>query len=159
MYWRSRRADCQRNYGDGNKRAFKALVDSGRTTGFLAYHGRRPVAWCAVAPRKEFPVLERSRTLKPIDDKPAWSITCFFVSKPYRRAGMTGALIREAVRFAAKRGARMIEAYPLENETTNLLPYERYMGIKSTYIRAGFKVAAQRSARRSIMRYSIKANP
>lgn len=153
MYWRTKRADCQRGFGEGNRRALRAIVESGKVPGILAYHRGQAVAWCSVAPREDFPVLERSRTLKRVDDQPVWSITCFFVSQPYRREGMTELLIVAAIEYATSQGARIVEAYPLRTEITKLLPYERYMGIESTYRRMGFTEVARRSARRPIMRY------
>lgn len=50
----------------------------------LAYHEGHSVGWCSVAPRGEFPRLERSRILRPVDRQPVWSVVCFFVDKPYR---------------------------------------------------------------------------
>jgi hypothetical protein len=37
-----------------------------------------------------------------------------------------------------------------------MLPYERYMGIQSTFERVGFKEVAMRSERRPILRYTIR---
>jgi GNAT superfamily N-acetyltransferase len=156
MYWRTRREDCQRGYGEGNKSVFKAIVESGKIPGILAYNAHRPVAWCSIAPRQDYPVLERSRTLKRVDDQPVWSIACFFISLTYRRKGMTELLIRAAIDYAHVNGARIVESYPLRTEITKLLPYERYMGIQSTYERLGFQVAASRSERRPVMRYIIE---
>lgn len=155
MYWRIARAAFHHGFGERNKQAFQAIVDSGRVPGILAYLGGQPVAWCSVAPRADFPALERSRTLKPIDNLPAWSITCFFVSKPFRRQGITEILIQGAVQYASEQGARIIEAYPLRTEITKLLPYERYMGIQSTFERAGFVQVASRSERRPILRFYV----
>jgi GNAT superfamily N-acetyltransferase len=90
-----------------------------------------------------------------VDDQPVWAITCFFVSQPYRRQGMTELLIRAAIDYAQANGARIVEGYPLSTEITKLLPYERYMGIQSTFERLGFQVVANRSARRPVMRYYI----
>ena len=155
MYWRLRRADCQHGYGEGNKQAFKAVLESGQVPGILAYHQGRPVGWCAIAPRQDTSVLDRSPTLKRVDDQPVWSITCFFISKPYRRQSMTENLIRAALDYARQHGAQIVEAYPLRTEITKLLPYERYMGIQSTFERLGFEVVAQRSQRRPVMRCII----
>ncbi len=155
MYWRVARAACHHGFGDENKRAFQAIVDSGRVPGILAYLREQPAAWCSIAPRSDFPVLERSRTLKPIDNLPVWSITCFFISKPFRRQGMTEIMIQAAVQYASEQGARIIEAYPLRTEITKLLPYERYMGIQSTFERNGFVEIASRSERRPILRFYI----
>lgn len=155
MYWRTRRSEWQRDFGEGNKRAFRELLERGEVPGILAYHHGTAVAWCSIAPREQFPVLERSRTLKRVDNLPAWSIVCFFVTKAYRRSGMTEALIREAIRYAGRQGAKVVEAYPLRTEITKLLPNERYMGVQSTFERIGFERAAERSARRLILRYYL----
>ena len=153
MWWRLRRADCQHGYGEGNRQAFKAVLESGQVPGILAYHHGAPVGWCAIAPREATATLDRSRTLKRVDDQPVWSITCFFISKPYRRKGMTGLLIHAALDYARQHGAQIVEAYPLRTEITRLLPYERFMGIQSTFERVGFKLVTQRTDRRPVMRY------
>lgn len=155
MYWRIARAAFHHGFGERNKQAFQAIVDSGRVPGILAYLRGQPVAWCSIAPRADFPVLERSRTLKPIDNLPVWSITCFFVSKPFRRQGITEILIQGAIQYAREQGARIIETYPLRTEITKLLPYERYMGIQSTFERAGFVQVASRPERRPILRFYV----
>jgi GNAT superfamily N-acetyltransferase len=155
MYWRIRRADCQRQYGEGNKQAFKAIVEAGCVPGILAYLNGKPIGWCAIAPREATPALDRSSTLKRIDNQPVWSITCFFVSKSYRRKGLMEILIEAAIAYAREQGAQTVEAYPLLNEITKLQPYERYMGIQSTFERLGFKEVARRTDHRPIMRYAI----
>jgi GNAT superfamily N-acetyltransferase len=118
-------------------------------------HGPQQGCWCSIAPREQFAVLDRSPTLKRVDDQPVWSIVCFFISKPYRRRGLTGILIEEAIEYARAQGTKIIEAYPLKTEITKLLPYERFMGIESTFERAGFQVVTSRSDRRSVMRCFI----
>jgi len=124
MYWRVKREDCHRQFGEGNKLAFKRIVDSGKVPGILAYLDRQPVGWCSIAPREQFSVLDRSLTLKRIDDQPVWSIVCFFVAKAYRRRGLTSILIQAAIEYARACGAEIIEAYPLKTEITKLLPSE-----------------------------------
>jgi GNAT superfamily N-acetyltransferase len=155
MYWRGKRADCHRLFGEGNKQAFKKIVDGGSVPGILAYLDRQPVGWCSIAPRQEFTVLERSPTLKRVDDQPVWAIVCFFVSKPYRQKGLTSTLIKEAIKYARDHGGKIVEAYPLKTEITKMLPYERFMGIESTFTRLGFQVVARRSDRRPVMRYFL----
>jgi GNAT superfamily N-acetyltransferase len=156
MYWRIKRAECQRGFGEGNRLAFRAIVASGKIPGIIAYHADRAVAWCSIAPRQDYPVLERSRTLKRVDNQPVWSIVCFFVAKLYRRQGMTERLLLAALNYARTQGAQIVEAYPLRTEITKLLPYERYMGIQSTFERVGFGVVAQHSGRRPVMRCHLR---
>jgi GNAT superfamily N-acetyltransferase len=154
MYWRIPRAECQRNYGEGNKQALKRIVESGIVPGILAYHDKKPVGWCSVAPREDFPVLGRSPTLKPVDDKPVWSIVCFFVSKHYRRGGLTRLLIKAAIQYAFEQGASIIEAYPIDPRA-KYIEYERYSGLTTTFAKAGFKEVLRRSDRKPIMRYYL----
>ena len=155
MYWRIKREDCHHQFGEGNMLAFKQIVEMGKVPGILAYLGERPVGWCSIAPRQEFSVLARSPTLKRVDCQLVWSIICFFISKPYRRKGMTSILLQAAIKYARNNGAKIIEACPLNSEIARYLPYERFMGIESTFKRAGFEVAVRRSDRRPVMRYQI----
>jgi len=156
MYWRTKREECQRQFGEGNKRALQQIIESGKVPGLLLYWQGRPIAWCSVAPREDFPVLDRSPTLKRVDDEPVWSIVCFFVSKPYRRQNLTTILIKAAIAYAKDKGAKIIEAYPLILESTKYPHFETYMGVRSTFEKAGFKEVASRSKRRPIMRYYVQ---
>ena len=155
MFWRTRRVDYQHNYGEGNKLAFKAILESGKVPGILAYQGENAAAWCSIAPREAYPALERSRTLKRIDDQPVWSIVCFYISQAYQGQGLTECLILAAIDYAQSNGVRIVESYPLKTEIAKKLPYERYMGIQSTYEKLGFQVVARRSERRLVMRNII----
>ncbi len=156
MYWRTSRAECQKGFGEGNKKAFKAIVESGKVPGILAYQQGKAIAWCSIAPREDYPVLRRSPTLKPADDKAVWSIICFFISKSYRRQGMTEIMIEAAIDYAKDNGAEIVEAYPLREEASKNFPFERYMGVLPTFERLGFVEVLSRSERRPILRYFIQ---
>jgi GNAT superfamily N-acetyltransferase len=155
MWWRLKRSQFEQQKGDGNKQAFKQIVESGAVPGILAYVEGQPVGWCAVEPRQSYPVLERSRTLKRIDDRPVWSITCFFVAKSFRRQGLTVALIKAAVEFARERGATIVEAYPVEPKSTEMPAVFAWNGFASAFRQAGFVEAARGSEKRPVMRYVI----
>jgi len=155
MYWRIKRKEFEQNYGAGNNNSLKGIVESGQVPGILAYYQENPVGWCSVAPREDFPVVLRSPTLKPIDDKPAWSITCFFVTRPYRTSGLTHLLIKAAVRYAKEHGARIIEAYPIDVHAKSI-EFDLYSGLNTTFEKEGFVEAFRRSERKSIMRYYVE---
>ena len=87
MFPRLRRSEYERLKGDGNRRAMKKRVDSGRVPGLLGYVERKPVAWCSIEPRGLIGSLARSRILAPVDDEPVWSIVCLFLSKSHRGKG------------------------------------------------------------------------
>jgi len=155
MYWRIKRREFEQDYGAGNKNGLNGIVESGQVPGILAYHQENPVGWCSIAPREDFPVVLRSPTLKPIDDQPAWSITCFFVTRPYRTSGLTHLLIRAAVRYAKEHGARIIEAYPIDVHAKSI-EFDLYSGLNTTFEKEGFVEAFRRSQRKSIMRYFVE---
>ncbi len=155
MSWRLKRAVFEQQKGAANKRAMKKIVSSGEIPGLIAYVGDEPIAWCSVAPREVFPRLENARTLKRIDDKPVWSVVCFFIAKPYRRRGVSSLLLGAAVDYARRSGASIVEGYPFEPKQKLPDPFV-WTGLVSSFEAAGFKEAARRSASRPIMRYYIK---
>ncbi len=156
MAWRLRRKDWEAGKGAKNKRALKKIVDSGGMPGIIGYLGDEPVAWCSVAPRSEYSVLERSRVLKPVDDKPVWSVSCLFVLKPYRRLGVSSRMLKAAAEFAKSRGATIVEGYPVEPTMTKTPDPFVWTGIPSAFLKAGFKEVARRSKTRPIMRKSFR---
>jgi GNAT superfamily N-acetyltransferase len=159
MYWHLPRKEFTAHKGEGNKRAFRQLVERGQVVGLLAYVRGHPVGWCAVAPRESYPVLERSRILKRVDETPVWSVVCFFVSKDFRGKGLTTILLRAAVDYAGRRGAHIIEGYPVEPRSTRVPAVFAWTGLASAFRQAGFKEVLRRSDTRPIMRYVIKASP
>lgn len=155
MFWRLPRKEFEANKGSGNKRAIKRIVFSKRPPGVLGYLGKTAIGWCAVAPREEYIALRRSRILKPVDAQPVWSISCFFVKKGYRRKGFSIKLLRAAVDFARREGAKIIEGYPVDPRALNLPDPFIWHGVTSAFIAAGFKEAVRRSDTRPIMRYTV----
>jgi GNAT superfamily N-acetyltransferase len=151
------RSEYERQKGAGNRRALKRLVESGRVPGLLAYRGGEPVGWCALGPREEFGMLGRSRILKPVDDRPVWSIVCFFVHLAYRGLGISAALIEGAVEHARLCGARVVEAYPVEPKREPMPELFAWTGIASAFRRADFVEVARRSETRPIMRRLLQA--
>jgi GNAT superfamily N-acetyltransferase len=159
MWWRETQAEFEKKQGDGNRRAMRRIVGSGAATGILGYAAGEPAGWISIAPREDFSRLENSRTLKRIDNRKAWSIVCFYVGKEYRGKGIALPLIRAAVAFAKRRGAKMVEAYPSIPEKRRVAPASVYMGIRSVFARAGFVECARPSDRKIVMRYTIKRRP
>ena len=152
MYWRLTRSQHDQQQGELNRSSIKALVDSGNIPGILAYVDDEPVGWCSIAPRQEFATLARSRILKPVDDQPVWSVVCFFVTRKYRRRGLTIQLLNAAVEYAASKGATIIEGYPVEPKEGKAPDVFVFTGLSSAFKQAGFKEVLRRSETRPIMR-------
>jgi GNAT superfamily N-acetyltransferase len=156
MWWRLTRAEFQKRKGQRNKAAFKKIVEASEIPGILAYADEQPVGWCAVAPREHYLLLERSRTLARVDDKPVWSVTCLFVSRPFRRTGVSVQLLRAAANHARSRGASIVEGYPVEPRTDSMPDAFAWTGLVSAFLKAGFREVARRSATRPIMRLDFE---
>ncbi|HEU4782760.1 MAG TPA: GNAT family N-acetyltransferase [Ktedonobacterales bacterium] len=162
MFWRVSGArfaeQCARD-GAGNKAAFQEVVMRGDVPGLLAYADGKPVGWCAVAPREVYATLERSTTLKRIDDKPVWVITCFFVAHGWRRKAVYIALISAAIDHVRSLGGRLLEAYPTLHKPGMKAPSNApvYIGLSAAFRITGFvDVERPGNARRVTVRYSIE---
>jgi len=158
MWWRLPHAEFMRNRGEKNKEAFKNIADSGKVPGILAYLKSQPIGWCAIAPRETFPRLERSRILKRVDEKPVWSVVCFFVAKAFRRKGVSTRLLKAAVDYTTEQGANIVEGYPVEPKKGRTLNGFAYTGLASAFRKVGFVEVIRRSETRPIMRYVICAH-
>lgn len=155
MYWRMRRKDYDLQRGSGTKKKMKNLVNNGTVPGIIAYDNNKPVGWCSVAPREDFPVLENSRLLKRIDEKPVWSIVCFFIQKEFRKKGLSLELLNAAITFVKMNKGKIIEGYPVEPKSGKTADVFAWTGLASAFRKAGFKELERRSETRPIMRYII----
>jgi hypothetical protein len=64
-------------------------------------------------------------------------------------------LIRAAVSFAASKGARVVEGYPVEPKKDQMPDVFAFTGIASSFLAAGFREVARRSDTRPIMRFEV----
>lgn len=161
MFWRLTSTAYNQSNRDRNREALKALADEGRAPGLLAYRDGQPAGWCGVGPRADFARLQRSRTLGPVDDRPVWSIVCFFVGRRHRGQGVATALLRAAVRRAAEHDAPAIEGYPINPPVVKVPPTAAYPGTFAMFRAVGFREVATTAARsggahRVIMRYDLR---
>jgi GNAT superfamily N-acetyltransferase len=149
MHWRERQGG-----NDANRAAMQRIVETGRPPGLLAYAGGDCIGWIAVAPRADYLGLTRSRVLKPIDDSPVWSVTCFFIHKAWRQRGVSVALLRAAADWARSEGARILEGYPTDPAKPQPAAFV-WTGLEAAFRAAGFSEAARRSPTRPIMRLEL----
>jgi GNAT superfamily N-acetyltransferase len=156
MWPRLPRAAFERQKGAANRRAFRAIVRKGPPPGVLLYVGSRPAGWCALGPRDTFARLSTSRSLAPVDARPAWAITCFFVARPYRGRGLSAVLLDAAIRFARRHGARLIEGYPVDPRSRRLADAFVWTGLPAMFERGGFVEVARRTPTRPILRREIR---
>jgi GNAT superfamily N-acetyltransferase len=95
--------------GSSNREELLALSRAGIVPGLVGYLDGVPVGWISLGPRGEYPKLERSPIMKPVDDEAVWSIVCTFVDKAHRGHGLQRKLLAAAIDYARSRGVRLLE--------------------------------------------------
>ncbi|MER8476729.1 GNAT family N-acetyltransferase [Mesorhizobium sp. M0923] len=130
---------------DEKKRAMMALIEAGTPVGIVAQIDGRTVGWCSVAPRETYRRLSRQQ-----DDSEMgiWSIVCFYVPRALRGGGLASALLDAAIDHAVAKGARMIEAYPVDDAS----PSYSFMGFRGMFVARGFREIGIAGSRRHVMR-------
>jgi GNAT superfamily N-acetyltransferase len=141
-------------YSESNKRALKALVDRGIVPGLIGYEKGRPIGWVSLGPRAEYAKLQRSPVMKPVDEKPVWSIVCFFVDAKARHRGIAEAMLKGAMTWARKQGATLLEAYPCDKASKSVDDF-LWFGAKRMFDRAGFVEVARRKPTRPVVRKAM----
>lgn len=141
--------------GADNKRAMKRLVDGGEVPGLIGYEDGVAVAWISLGPRAGYDRLRRSPIMKPVDDRPVWSIVCFFVAPQARGRGLAAKMLKAAVAYARSRGARLLEAYPVDKPDRSH-PDFMFFGAKTMFDAAGFREVARHKATRPVLRRALR---
>src|SRR5207247_10966732 len=94
----------------------------------------------------------------PRDGEAVWSLVCFFVARPDRGRGITSQLLKAAVAYARKQGARIIEGYPVDAKKGRMPDVFVYTGLESAFRSAGFVEVLRRSKTQPITRDTIHHN-
>ncbi|PQJ09655.1 GNAT family N-acetyltransferase [Flavipsychrobacter stenotrophus] len=154
MYYRLNKAEFAEGKVDGgNKQAMKDLVWNEAPTGLMGFYDGQAIAWCAFAPREDFPKMARSRVHKPIDDEAVWSVTCFFIDKNFRRMGVSVALLKGLISYARAQNIKIIEAYPTIPTQESLPDSFAWIGLYKSFERVGFEIVDRTSKSRPMVRY------
>ena len=160
MFHRQTSAEFQAAAGTKNRAEMKSLVERRKTPGLLAYVDGEPVGWVSIAPRAQFGRIERSPLFKNRDgdesSKEMWSITCFFIHRNHRGKGIASALVTSAVDFACRKGARVVEGYPLDPaHKAKWSSADAYIGTLDMFLAAGFEEVERRKPLRPLVRYYV----
>lgn len=99
-----------------HKAAKRARVEAGTTHAALVFDGADCVGWCQYGPTDSLPRIKHARAyragLPEPPDPPDWRITCFFVDKTRRKAGIAAAALAGALVQIAGAGGGIVESYP-----------------------------------------------
>ena len=157
FYRRSGRTEVPQGltYGEHNRRSLAALVERGDVPGLLGYRDGEPVGWVSLGPREAYARLKRSPVMRPVDERPAWSIVCFFTAKGARGEGVAAAMLRGAIDYARAHGARLVEGYPVDKDHRSH-DDNPWFGNRAMFERAGFVAIARRKPTRPLMRKALR---
>ncbi|WP_363224360.1 GNAT family N-acetyltransferase [Mesorhizobium sp.] len=127
------------------RRAMMALIEAGTPVGIVACAEGKTVGWCSVAPRETYRKLSQEQDHS---EAGVWSIVCFYVPRASRGRGLASALLDAAINHAFAKGARTIEAYPVDQAS----PSYRFMGFRDMFVARGFHEIGMAGSRRHVMR-------
>lgn len=125
-------ADKQRRVRDGQAHA--ALVFDGETC----------VGWCQYGSTDELPRIKHRRAYDAgATAVPDWRITCFFVDRQHRRAGVASTALAGALEQIARLGGGTVESYPEDVEGRTTSASFLYNGSVQLFERHGFQRTRQ----------------
>jgi len=155
MWFRLSKKEFETNKFAGNKKLIKKIVHSHKPTGLIASIGKQPMGWIAFAPREDYIRIENSRSLKRIDDKPVWAITCFFIKKEFRKQGFSSKLIKGVIEHARKKKIKTLEAYPVIPYSDKALAPFLWAGILSSFLENDFTIVQMNGKTKAMVRLEI----
>src|SRR5690606_15351603 len=121
---------------------------AGTPVGLVGYLEGEPVAWVAIAPRETYRDLGRPEAAV---GETIWTVACMYVPRKLRGAGLGTQLIEAAGAYAKKRGANVLEAYPVDPDS----PSYRFMGFVPAFKKLGFSQVGTAGSRRTVMRLAL----
>lgn len=139
--------------GEKNRKAFRALVETGTARGLLAFDGRTPIAWCSLGPRDDFPRIDNSPSLNIDMPEQSWVVSCFFIAPAWRGRGLGERLLKEAVAYAETKKAAALFGFPAPPTAAGKLPAAfAWTGVPAMYRHAGFRAIRNRQYSRPVFR-------
>jgi GNAT superfamily N-acetyltransferase len=151
MAWRPIEGKRQDATNADRKAAIEARIKRNVPVGLLGYEGKEPVAWVSIAPKETFLKSLGGKQHGETGEK-IWSLVCMFLKRSHRKQGIGHQLIAAAVAEARKRGADVIEGYPVDPGSPSYL----FMGFIPAFEKAGFSEVERVGARRHLMRLPLR---
>jgi ribosomal protein S18 acetylase RimI-like enzyme len=128
--------------GDANRTAMSARIGCGEMEGYLAYRGSEVVGWLNAQPRNRLRHCDArigvAPVALPVPEHEAAAIVCFVVPDTQRRRGIARALLVHALDDLARRGVRVVDAYPLCADAAGAPDRDHYRGPRTLFVEHGF---------------------
>lgn len=132
----------------------KRMVERGIAHAALVFEGDRAIGWAEYGTPVELPNIyhRKERDASGIDPA-AYRITCFFVDRDHRRAGVAAEALQGALDLIAAAGGGVVESYP-----NVLVPGKKtsssflHNGTRAMFEKAGFDVIRPLGLRKTVVR-------
>jgi hypothetical protein len=124
----------------GNRGFKELLVQQGRAHAAVVFDGDVAVAWCQYGPMEELPhIYHRKEYAAHSERMPDHRLTCLFVDRAYRRAGVSAVAVRGALALSGRAGGGLVEAYPQDTVPGKKISASfLYSGTRSLFEQLGF---------------------
>lgn len=157
MSWRLEKSESWNDVkGAMAKRRFKSGIKEGTIFGIVAYIEDEPVGWCTFGPRRSFAKLDRAPSFKCNDADDVWSIPCFNVKAAHRKKGVARALLQHALKAMKRRGAQVIEGYPVKpSKDGSYIASFSWTGTHSLFLGEDFEIVGNRLGGKQRVRKKI----
>ena len=151
MVWRNPPPGEDKSSRPNKKRSIEKIIKSGTPVGIIGYIEGEPTGWCSIAPKPTYRSGIGGIEVPNEPPESVWSIACFFVPRRLRGLGIGEQLLHAVVDHAGARGAKSVEAYPVDPDSPSYL----FMGFVPMFERAGFKKVGTAGTRRQVMRLQL----
>lgn len=145
----------ERGQGAEANRALKrAHVEAGTAHAALVMDGEEAIAWAEFGSPAELPTIHHRKQYDATKTgDPDYRITCVFVDRRYRRAGVSELAITGALDLIAQAGGGVVESYPhdLSEQTKKMSSSFLYNGTRRMYERLGFTYDRPKGLKNCVM--------
>jgi hypothetical protein len=136
------------------------MVREGRAHAALAFDGDVAVAWCQYGTPEELPrIFHRKEYEAGADGRPDYRVTCIFVDRRYRRAGMSAVALRGALHLIGQAGGGLVEAYPQDTGGKKISATFLYSATRSLFEQEGFRYDRPKGKNHCVMSKTVASEP
>jgi GNAT superfamily N-acetyltransferase len=136
----------------------EALVAQGMAHAALVFLDEACIGWAQYGRPEELPNIRCRKAYDAgmgDDPPPDWRVTCFFVDRKHRRAGVAATALQGALDQIAQLGGGMVEAYPEALEGQKTAAGFLWGGTLGLFQRAGFADVRKIGMHRWVVRRQV----
>jgi GNAT superfamily N-acetyltransferase len=134
------------------------LVRQGRAHAAVVFEGDVAVGWCQFGPPAELPrIFHKKEYEGGLVALPDYRLTCIFVDRNCRRAGVARVAVDGALHLIAEAGGGVVEAYPQDTAGKKISSSFLYSATRSMFEKAGFEYERPKGKNHCVMRKIVPA--